>query len=284
VLHAQTSAKSSQLAHSLGIATGNDTKSNGTFNRMVDAIPATSAALATTASTTLPKFVAHRDYVAADVPINLAKGGLNGDGILDLVVPNFNSTNTSVLLGKNDDSFQTVRLFNSGGVQPFDAVVADFNGDGKNDVAETFPSAGLAILRGDGLGHLGTPALLAAGTHPLHIVSADFNGDHKADLAVTNSDSNNVSILLGKGDGTFTVAPSPAVGMAPVGIVLGDFNGDGKTDLAFRPGTMPARIRIRLRFCSVRALAVSRLQSSFLWQRLHCYWRSRISIRTPGRT
>src|SRR5262249_43196787 len=89
------------------------------------------------ASPTLPKFIAHRDYAAADAPVNLATGDLNGDGIADLVVPNFNnSTNISVLLGKRDGSFQPLQLFDSGGANPFDAVVADFNGDGKNDVAD----------------------------------------------------------------------------------------------------------------------------------------------------
>jgi hypothetical protein len=241
-LNAQNPSDTSQLRQALGLASGKRMKPSANFNQIVanQRLSADAAPLATAALATLPKFLAHRDYVAADAPINLAKGDLNGDGIADLVVPNFNSTNVSVLLGKNDGSFQTVRLFNSGGVQPFEAVIADFNGDGKNDVVETFPTAGLAILRGDGLGHLGTPALLAAGAHPLHIVSVDFNGDHKADLAVTNSNSNNVSILLGKGDGTFTVAPSPAVGMAPVGIVVGDFNGDGKADLAVADSGVPS--------------------------------------------
>jgi len=218
----------------LGLANSKDVKSSANFNRMVteQMSAANAAAFATAASATLPKFIAHRDYVAADVPVNVAMGDLNGDGIADLVVPNFNSTNISVLLGKRDGSFQPLQLFDSGGVNPFDAVVADFNGDGKNDVAVTIPSGGISILLGDGLGHLGAPVVLPDGNHPLHIVAADFNGDHKADFAVTNLNSNNVSILLGKGDGTFTPATSPAVGMGPVGIVLGDFNGDGKADLA----------------------------------------------------
>src|SRR5262249_36022519 len=237
-LNAQNSSDASTLRQSLGFVSGKGAKSSANFNRMVteQMSAANAATFATSASATLPKFIAHRDYVAADAPVNLALGDLNGDGIPDLVVPNFNdSTKISVLFGKRDGSFQPLlpqQLFDSGGDNPFDAVVADFNGDGKNDVAVTIPSVGVSILLGDGLGHLRAPVVISDGNHPLHIVAADFNGDHKLDLAVTNLNSNNVSILLGKGDGTFTPATSPAVGMGPVGIVLGDFNGDGKADLA----------------------------------------------------
>jgi hypothetical protein len=127
-LNAQDSSETSKLPRALALAIGEVAKSSTNFNLM---IAPTAATLAIASPATLPKFIAHRDYVAADVPQNLAKGDLNGDGVPDLVVPNFNARNVSVLLGKSDGSFQTVRLFDSGGVNPFDAVVRDFNGDGK---------------------------------------------------------------------------------------------------------------------------------------------------------
>jgi hypothetical protein len=195
-------------------------------------VAATPEALTTSSSATLPRFIAHRDYLAGNGAMGLALGDLNGDGIADLVAPNFNTNNVGVLLGKANGSFQTLRLFNSGARGPIDAVVADFNADGKNDVAVTIPFSGVSIMRGDGLGHLGTPMILAAGTQPTHIVVADFNGDHRPDLAVTNLGSNNASIFLGRGDGTFSTTVSPAVGVGPEGIVAGDFNADGKVDLA----------------------------------------------------
>jgi len=179
----------------------------------------------------LPKFVAHREYAAADGPQNMAMGDLNGDGIPDLVLPNGNTSNVSVLLGNRNGTFQPFVLFNAGGFFPFHVVIADFNGDGHNDVAVTHFS-GLSILLGDGKGNLGSPTVLATGSVATRIAAADFNGDHKIDLAVTNLGSNDVSILLGHGDGTFAPAVNIAVGMGPAGIAAGDFNGDGKVDLA----------------------------------------------------
>jgi FG-GAP-like repeat len=189
------------------------------------------AVSASTPSQKLPRFVAHRDYLAADGPQNIAMGDLNGDGIADLIVNDGNTSNISLLLGNRNGTFQPLKLINAGGKFPFDVAIADLNGDGKNDVAITTIS-GVFILLGDGKGNLGAPRFFAAGTNPGHIVLADFNGDHKLDLAVTNIGSNDVSILLGKGDGTFAAAESVPVGMGPLGIAVGDFNHDGKPDLA----------------------------------------------------
>ena len=194
-------------------------------------VAVTPEALTTSSSPTLPKFVDHRDYLAADGPHGMATADLNGDGVLDLVLNDGNTSGVSVLLGNRDGSFQPFALFDCGCAFPVDVAVADFNGDGKNDVAET-SSSGVSILLGDGAGNLGTPRVLTAGVAPDRIVAADLNGDRKIDLAVTNLGSNTVSIFLGRGDGTFGAAKNITVGMGPDGIAAGDFNGDGKLDLA----------------------------------------------------
>ena len=80
-----------------------------------------------------------------------------------------------MLLGKADGSFQQVRLFDDGVGRPFDAVIADFNGDGKNDVAVTIPVTGVLIMLGDGAGNLTPTTILPAGASPTRIVTADFN-------------------------------------------------------------------------------------------------------------
>src|SRR5262249_53038519 len=215
------------------LASSSIQKSSVKFNNLLTATP---QATAVGFSSALPNFIGHRDYLAIGGPDNLAMGDLNADGIPDLVVTTGASDgitpgNVSVLLGNRDGSFGQARLFNTGGIAPFDAVIGDFNGDGKNDIAVT-TFEGVPILLGDGRGHLGTPPLFPTEVGSSRLVAADFNGDHKVDLAVTNLGSNTVSILFGKGDGTFAPARNIAVGMGPLGIVVGDFNHDGKADLA----------------------------------------------------
>ena len=195
-------------------------------------VAATPEALTTSPSPTLPKFIDHRDYLAADNPTNVATGDLNLDGITDLVVPNFHSNNISVLLGNANGSFKQLRLFDDGVGRPFDAVIADLDGGGKNDLAVTIPVTGVLIMLGDGAGHLAASTILPAGTQPTRIVAADFNGDLRPDLAVTNRDSSDVSIFLNRGDGTFSTTANLVVGSGPIGIAAGDFNADGKVDLA----------------------------------------------------
>ena len=63
---------------------------------------ATPEALTTSSSSTLPKFVDHRDYLAADGPHGMATADLNGDGVLDLVLDDGNTSGVSVLLGNRD--------------------------------------------------------------------------------------------------------------------------------------------------------------------------------------
>jgi len=188
------------------------------------------ASFATSASSKLPKFIAHRDYLAADGPHSIALADLNRDGILDLVLDDGNSTGVSILLGNRDGSFQPFTLADCGCSFPLDVAAADFNGDGKIDVAVT-SSSGVSIMLGDGAGNFGTPLVLTAGISPQRIVALDLNGDGKLDLAVTNLGSNTVSIFLGHGDGTFASASDIPVGMGPNGIAVGDFNRDGKLDL-----------------------------------------------------
>lgn len=121
------------------------------------------------------------------------------------------------------------------GTYPGDVVAADFDRDGKADVAVL--TGALQVLRGDGAGALGSPTAYALGDAPKRMAVADFNGDGYADVAVTNGSSvangpGDLSILLNDGAGTFLPQSRVASDARPVGLVAEDFNGDGNADLA----------------------------------------------------
>ena len=119
------------------------------------------------------------------------------------------------------------------GSDPRGAVSADFNNDGRPDLAVANQgSNSVSVTLGQPSGLFGAASNYATGTGPYGIVAGDFNNDGNQDLAITNVFDNTVSILLGNGNGTFTIKSVPSVGSLPVAIVAGDFNNDGKLDLA----------------------------------------------------
>lgn len=114
-------------------------------------------------------------------------------------------------------------------------VVADFNHDGRLDVAalelEDSRFTGTVLI------NLGVPNELFSASYPVglaadEMLTADFNHDGNLDLAVANAGTNTVSILLGNGDGTFRPANDVVIGGHPKAIAAADFTRDGFADLA----------------------------------------------------
>ncbi|MBF2049259.1 MAG: VCBS repeat-containing protein [Elainella sp. C42_A2020_010] len=135
----------------------------------------------------------------------------------------------SILSGDGKGNFGNERVL-SVGQNTAGIVAADFNGDGRSDLAiSTFnlysysSSANITVLLADG-----TNEFTSAGTFPANLggadlLVADLNGDGRLDLASAGG------FLLGDGTGKFG-APVYSSTSAP--LVAGDFNGDGRLDFA----------------------------------------------------
>lgn len=188
-------------------------------------------------------------------PYHITTGRLRGaNAAQDLVVVDdgYAQTGISVLLGNGDGTFATPK-FVSLPSTPTAAVVGDFNGDGKGDVAVAmFGGSGdqtgllqtIGILIGHGDGTFDPPQFYQSIENLYGIAAGDFNNDGKLDLLARNPDA--LALSLGNGDGTFLpgyvvlAEPSTLVSVNPPGPILNglvshvvaDFDGDGNLDIA----------------------------------------------------
>jgi FG-GAP-like repeat/Abnormal spindle-like microcephaly-assoc'd, ASPM-SPD-2-Hydin len=172
--------------------------------------------------------------VGAVATFCIVAADFNGDGKLDIAAAAVGATSVvSVLLGNGDGTFQAHRdLVVTSGEILTDLAVADFNGDGKLDLAIMGESNTVLVALGNGDGTFQAPNSFNVGNDAEWGTVGDFNRDGKLDLAVTNYVDSTVSILLGNGDGTFQPQMVYSAATNPGSIVTGDFLGNGKLDLA----------------------------------------------------
>ena len=126
------------------------------------------------------------------------------------------------------------------GLEPTSIVTADFDTDGRLDLAVANRiSATISVLRGAGDGTFSFLRDVVIAGQPVSLHTADLDHNGTADLVVGNTHSNAITLLLGAGNGSFDASEAivtdpwyPDGGGAPLAIETGDFNGDGHTDIA----------------------------------------------------
>ena len=116
---------------------------------------------------------------------------------------------------------------------------ADFNADGKKDIAVVNADRAFSVIFGDGAGGFAPPVVYSTDYNIWRgMTSADINADGKPDLVIGANNANQLNIYFNNGSGGFNAPPIPYV--SPVGspnqgewydLKSGDFNGDGKADI-----------------------------------------------------
>jgi Flp pilus assembly secretin CpaC/tetratricopeptide (TPR) repeat protein len=186
-------------------------------------------------------------------PSAIVTADFNGDGFQDFAVTNFKDNTLSVFLGGADTNGNPTFTQVTGSPfalpknvsGPVAMTVADFNADGKVDLAivnqttlanPSIAQGNVVVLQGNGDGTFtefaGSP--ITVGINPVAIASADLDGNASADLAIVNNTDNSVTILLNNGDGTFVAGPNSPLATSPnpTGIALADFAQNGTAGIA----------------------------------------------------
>ena len=137
----------------------------------------------------------------------------------------------TILLGNGDGTFTTGVTYPVG--TALDSLArADFNGDGKQDLAVADAFGAVVVLLGNGGACTFQPPEHHPADFPGAILAADLNGDGKEDLAVVSGfGGSEVSVYVGNGDGTFQPAAPYTIGQEAGYFAVGDFNGDRKIDI-----------------------------------------------------
>jgi hypothetical protein len=170
---------------------------------------------------------------------SIAVGDFNGDGRADVSVAwpaAFLSLpdpgGLLVFLGDGSGGLSSPTHL-SAGFHPASVIAADFNGDGKLDLAAvSYTDRMISVFPGDGVGGFALAVLTTIASPPYQIVAGDIDGDGLPDLAVETTVG--VQFLLGTGGGQFRAAAQFSFGGR---IALVDFNNDGKLDALFSGST-----------------------------------------------
>jgi hypothetical protein len=181
-------------------------------------------------------FQPRSDYLVAPGPAGITTADLDNDGFPEIIASGSNATYISILRNRKDGTFNPSTGDLIVPEHTWDVAVADFNLDGKLDIAapvrDVFGSAKLWLfLANRDVGFTSSQIVVGSQLHMNGIVAADFNADGKPDLATANYNDKSVSVLLGNGSGGFAVSKLANIGLSPYDIAAGDVNRDGKPDL-----------------------------------------------------
>jgi hypothetical protein len=184
-----------------------------------------------------------QNFKAITIPAGRGPGSVevadfNADGLPDIVVANLPDSSITVLLNNGNKTFiaATGSPFYAGHF-PNDITIADFNKDGKSDLAiANHERKYITLLVGNGKGQfkpaVRSPVFVNVKPHTHGIIAADFNGDGYLDIGTDSWGVDSIVIIYRDGKGGYSTPVFYAAGRHPYQRLRNaDFNKDNKQDI-----------------------------------------------------
>ena len=174
---------------------------------------------------------------------------LTGDGLPEIIVACNGATSGGVCVFINASTPGSIsfsaRTDIASMINATDVAVADFDKDGRPDIAATTSTfAPLYIIRNTSVNgafsyattNFNTSSGISAAPVPFKLVATDLNNDNRPDIALTHYNLGTVSVMKNNSSPAtgmdFSVGTTLTTGSNPTGIISADLDGDGAPDLA----------------------------------------------------
>ncbi|QOY91296.1 FG-GAP-like repeat-containing protein [Paludibaculum fermentans] len=171
-----------------------------------------------------------KSYPAGDGGNNLGAGDINGDGKLDVIVTGGTANVAYILYGNGDGTLGAPVTLKTLGYET-SVVVADINGDGKQDLLFGTGGNGAYYLPGNGGGTFLAAVKVSLEGYANYIATGDFNEDGRPDIVYSDVNAQTISIYLAQPDGTFKSGGAGLAGYHPLETVVTDVDLDGHLDI-----------------------------------------------------
>lgn len=178
-----------------------------------------------------------KSHMSATSALAISSKSVHANDANDLTMPNFGGYVNAPMFAARNTASLTSGIFDTAVTVELEA---DFNKDGKQDVAVLQEEGTLNILLGDGAGNLAAPVSYLnpnqQTTNVLVAYVADVNGDGNPDVIAYDYLNNAMITWLNLGNGTFNAATTTAldntIGYANM-VYVADVNNDGKADIVY---------------------------------------------------
>jgi hypothetical protein len=163
----------------------------------------------------------------------LAAGDMDQDGITDLVVGGRDGAHVSTLLGQGGAAFTAAGPAQSSGGATWVVYLGDVDGDGDLDATTANSTSGNgAVLKNDGDGTFGAPAIMSVGAHTPSTDLGDLDGDGDLDWILSSFGGGFWRLYENDGSGSFSFWEQIDAPAYPSCSIPLDFDNDGDLDLA----------------------------------------------------